>query len=110
MTTESKTERQLGPIGDKVLFENEHIRVWSVTLDPGGRQAWHQHLLPYLIVPLTKGKNVMTFDDGRERETNETPGEVLWREAGIPHELLNVSDWLYRNVLIEMKSAAKPAS
>jgi hypothetical protein len=31
---------------------------------------------------------------------------VLWREAGPPHELLNISDWQYRNVLIEIKSGA----
>jgi hypothetical protein len=30
---------------------------------------------------------------------------VLWREPGPPHELLNVSDWQYRNVLIEIKAA-----
>jgi beta-alanine degradation protein BauB len=48
--------RVLGPIGDKIVFENELVRVWSVTLDPGQRQPWHQHLLPYLIVPLTEGK------------------------------------------------------
>jgi hypothetical protein len=24
-------------------------------------------------------------------ETHETPGEVLWREPGIPHELLDVT-------------------
>ena len=104
--TEMKTPRQLGPIGDKILFENDHIRVWGLALDPGGRQPWHQHLLPYLIVPLTAGKNVMTFDDGRVRETNEVAGEVIWREAGIPHELVNASDWQYKNVLIEIKTAA----
>jgi enamine deaminase RidA (YjgF/YER057c/UK114 family) len=92
--------RVLGPIGDKVLFENEFVRVWSVTLDPGQRQPWHQHLLPYLIVPLTEGRNEMTFDDGRIRQTQEKPGEVIWREPGIPHELLNCSDWQYRNVLV----------
>lgn len=101
----SKRGPELGPLGDKVIFENEHIRVWSVKLAPGDRQAWHQHHLPYLIVPMTKGKNIMYFEDGRERETLETPGEVLWREAGIPHELLNISDWEYRNVLIEFKTA-----
>src|SRR5262245_34728454 len=75
--------RVLGPIGDKILFENEFVRVWSVTLDPGQRQPWHQHLLPYLIVPLTEGKNEMTFDDGRIRQTHEKPGEVIWREPSI---------------------------
>jgi quercetin dioxygenase-like cupin family protein len=48
----------------------------------------------------------MTFDDGRVRETQEKPGEVIWREPGIPHELLNCSDWQYRNVLIEIKARA----
>lgn len=100
----TSTTRELGPIGDKILFENDFVRVWSVKLQPGGRQPWHKHDLPYLIVPLTKGKNIMTFDDGREKETSEMPGEVLWREAGIPHELLNISDWEYSNVLIEMKA------
>jgi hypothetical protein len=69
------------------------VRVWSVTLDPGQRQPWHQHLLPYLIVPLTEGSNEMTFDDGRVRETHEKPGDAIWREPGIPHELLNRSDY-----------------
>jgi quercetin dioxygenase-like cupin family protein len=100
----------LGPIGDAILFENEAIRVWSISLEPGGRQPWHQHLLPYLIVPLTAGKNVMTFSDGRVRETQETPGEVIWRDAGIPHELVNASTWQYRNVLIEVKTPAGEAA
>jgi beta-alanine degradation protein BauB len=109
MMTETASKRQLGPIGDKIIFENEFVRVWSLTLDPGKRQPWHQHLLPYLIVPLTEGENVMTFDDGRVRETHEKPGETIWREPGIPHELLNASDWQYRNVLIEIKSGDKAA-
>ena len=96
-------DTSLGPIGNRILFENDRVRVWSVELAPGERQAWHRHDLPYLIVPLTEGKNVMTFADGRVRETAETPGAALWREPGIPHELENVGDWPYRNVLIEVK-------
>ena len=93
----------LGPIGDAVLFENETVRVWGLSLDPGGRQPWHQHHLPYLIVPLTDGTNEMRFADGRSRDTVETAGAVIWREAGIPHELYNRGQALYRNVLIEFK-------
>ncbi len=104
MNEKTTADRPLGPIGDKILFENEQIRVWSVNLEPGERQPWHRHDLPYLIVPLTKGKNIMYFADGREKETNEVVGEVLWRERGIPHELLNISDWNYSNVLIEIKT------
>jgi beta-alanine degradation protein BauB len=101
-------DTQLGPIGNAIVFENDTIRVWSVELEPGDRQAWHRHDLPYLIVPLTQGRNVMTFADGRIRETEEVAGGVLWREPGIPHELQNISDWTYRNVLIELKQPVQP--
>jgi quercetin dioxygenase-like cupin family protein len=101
-------ERVLGPIGDKILFENEFIRVWALSLDAGAVQPWHKHDLPYLVVPLTEGRNEMEFSDGRVRQTAEQPGEVLWREPGIPHELRNISDWQYRNVLIEVKTPGKP--
>ena len=102
--------RSLGPVGDRILFENDTIRVWSVALAPGGVQAWHKHELPYLIVPLTPGQNEMEFEDGRIRQTVESIGGVLWREAGIPHELRNTSAWDYANVLIEFKAAVKPQS
>ena len=100
----------LGPIGDEILFENEQVTVWSVSLEPGARQPWHQHFHPYLIVPLTPGKNEMRFEDGKVKLTDEEPGEVLWREAGIPHELINISDWHYRNILIEIKKTGQGAA
>src|SRR6516165_1444989 len=90
----------------RVIFPNTAPAGGLMALDPGQRQPWHQHLLPYLIVPLTEGRNEMTFDDGRVRETHEKPGDAIWREPGIPHELLNRSDWQYRNILIEIKAGA----
>jgi len=65
------TDRKLGPIGDRILFENERVRVWGVNLEPGQRQPWHKHDLPYLIVPLPRAKNIIVFDDGREKETTK---------------------------------------
>ena len=93
----------LGQIGKEILFENEQVRIWGLSLEPGEVQPWHRHDLPYIIVPLTAGDNVMRFADGRERPTHEEVGGVLWREPGIPHELQNRGHWTYRNVLIELK-------
>jgi beta-alanine degradation protein BauB len=94
---------ELGKIGDKVVFENDRVRVWSLTVPPGGIQPWHRHDLPYLVVPLTNGDNLMRFADGRERTTKEAPGDAIWREPGIPHELENRGGAIYSNVLIEFK-------
>lgn len=97
----------LGPIGDEVVFENEHIRVWKLTLKPGEIQAWHRHDLSYLVVPLTEGNNVMRFADGRVKPTQEKPGDALWREPGIPHELENTGAADYSNILVEIKQAGR---
>lgn len=99
----------LGTIGNRVVFENERIRVWLVELEPGQIQSRHVHDLPYLIVPLTDGRNIMRFDDGREIATDEKPGACLWRVPGAPHELENTSSWQYRNVLVELKEPAPAA-
>lgn len=104
MSEQTTTTRTLGPIGDRVIFENDAVRVWIVDLKPGERQPWHRHDLPYLIVPMTEGANEIHFESGRVVRTGERPGSVLWREVDEPHELRNVSGWHYQNILIEMKT------
>ena len=94
-----------GPIGDAIVFENEHVRVWTLRLEPGGRQPWHVHMLPYLVIPLTEGRNEMRWRDGRVVQTNESPGQALWRLPGAAHELVNTSTWTYQNMLVELKTS-----
>jgi quercetin dioxygenase-like cupin family protein len=81
----------LGNIGDRILFENEFVRVWIVSLEPGQVQPWHQHQLPYLIVPLTPGKSEIEY-----RRPEEKVGEVVWREKGEIHQLRNAAAWKYQ--------------
>jgi quercetin dioxygenase-like cupin family protein len=100
-TTSAKV---LGNIGDRILFENELVRVWIVSLEPGQVQPWHQHQLPYLIVPLTPGKSEIEYQDRTIRRPEEKVGEVVWREKGEIHQLRNAAAWKYQNILIEMKS------
>ena len=99
-------ERELGPIGSYVLFENDAVRVWAVSVEPGSKQPWHRHLLPYLIVPLTGGEIEIESVDGTLRRPKEIVGQAVWREAGEVHELRNVGASLYRNVLVELKAPA----
>lgn len=94
----------LGEIGDRVVFENEHIRVWEVLLDPGGEQAWHRHHHPYLIVPLEPAENrITTLADGSTRDVSEVIGEVVFRPSGDVHKLNNIGATRYRSRLIELK-------
>lgn len=110
MTQENPARHPLGPIGSHVLYENDAVRVWAVVVEPGARQLWHRHLLPYLIVPLTGGEIEIESVDGVVRRPKETVGEAMWRDAGKVHELRNVGSLVYRNILVEMKSAESDAS
>jgi ATP-dependent HslUV protease ATP-binding subunit HslU len=102
----SKSGNPLGPIGTKVLFENEHVRVWSVELGPKGHQPLHEHEHPYVVVPVSEGKALMRWEDGREREINDVLGNALWREAsGGPHELFNLEEnGKMHSILVEIKA------
>jgi len=97
------TDTPLGTIGDEIILENEHVRVWSLRLEPGERQPLHRHDLPYIVIPITEGRNEMRWPDQRVVHTDEKPGQALWRLPGVPHELVNTSDFTYRNVLVELK-------
>jgi quercetin dioxygenase-like cupin family protein len=98
--------QELGPIGSCVLFENDAIRVWAVSVEPGSKQPWHRHLLPHLTVPLTGGEIEIESADGTLRRPKEVIGQVVWREPGDVHELRNVGASHYRNVLVEVKTPA----
>jgi quercetin dioxygenase-like cupin family protein len=107
VTAPDGTEVVLGDVGTSIVFENEQVRVWEVKLEPGESQAWHLHRHPYLIVAIEPADNRMDFLDGGEpREMHETPGRVVYREAGRPHMLTNAGSTRYVNRLIELKGAA----
>src|SRR5215475_7536967 len=97
---------KLGPIGNRVIFENEHVRVWELAVEPGKSKGLHRHDLPYVIVPLTEGKIEIESIDGKVYRPQEKVGEAIWRDAGEIHDLRNVGDATYRNVLVEIKRMA----
>ena len=107
MAQEATRDRPDGPIGNEILFENEQVRVWAMNVPPGDKKAWHRHELPYVIVPLTGGTFEIESVDGKIVRPQETVGEALWRDPGEVHELRNLGDAVYRNVLIEIKTPAK---
>ena len=91
----SKSGTPLGPIGTKVVFENEHIRVWSIELPGKGHQPLHEHDLPYLIVPISEGKSIMKWEDGRTRDLVDVAGEVSTARRAADH--MSCSIWRIQN-------------
>ncbi|MHB1627159.1 MAG: cupin domain-containing protein [Bacilli bacterium] len=97
-----------GPIGTRILFENDLFRIWEVVLEPGEEQGIHHHTHPYVVIAIEPGNNKITSIDGSVRLTEEVLGHFVFQEAGQIHNLENVGTTRYRNRLIEFKAPQAP--
>ncbi|POX48170.1 hypothetical protein C3489_27820 [Streptomyces sp. Ru71] len=98
------TTVELAAVGQEVVFENEHVRVWEISLEPGANQPWHQHLNPYLVIALEAADNrIDALTGGEPRLVHEPAGGVVYREPGEVHMLTNRGTTRYRSRLVELK-------
>lgn len=94
----------LGEIGQRIVLENEHVRIWEVKLEPGETIDFHIHYHPYVIISLGGGENEIETIFGDKRTTNEPLGEtVFMNEMRAVHKLTNRSDTTYLSRLVELK-------
>jgi quercetin dioxygenase-like cupin family protein len=105
---EPTRENPCGTIGTRIIFENDLVRVWDMQVGPRGRKPWHHHKLPYVIIPISGGRVEIENVEGKVYYGEEKGGEAIWRDAGEKHELRNLTDAPYQNVLVEIKQPAKP--
>ena len=58
----------LGEVGQRIVFENEHVRIWEINLDPGETIDFHVHFHPYIVISLGGGENEIEtiFGDAKE--------------------------------------------
>ena len=102
-----KSDEQYGPVGSRIIFENNMVRVWEISLEPGEHLPLHYHALPYLVVTIEAAHVRVVEHDGRVDDPTHAPGDVTFREAGQIHELQNISSSRYVNRLIEIKQPHK---
>jgi quercetin dioxygenase-like cupin family protein len=94
---------ELADVGQEVLLDNDHVRIWHIRLEPGETQPLHHHGLPYVVVAVQGAKSVITNGDQRIDIVEET-GSVVFREPGQTHTLTNVGDTVYIGRIIELKT------
>ena len=101
--------RVLGPMGDKIVFENDRVRIWELTLAPGTDSNVHEHELDYVLVILD-GDRVAAQqepDTGSSFpeyfEADVTPNSVVFVERGGIETAKNVGAKAYHEFIIELK-------
>jgi quercetin dioxygenase-like cupin family protein len=92
----------MADVGTKLIFENEQVRVWEFTLQPGETIDAHKHEHDYFFYPIEGGTLEVTRASGVTRATLET-GKVYYRKGGDTHAARNIDDHRYHEVLVELK-------
>ena len=96
-------EVRLGDVGQEIILENEHTRVWHIALEPGESQPWHLHHNPYLVIAIEAADNRITYLDGSFRDVHEFVGRTIEMRPSPVHMLTNVGSTRYLSRLIEFK-------
>jgi len=96
-------------VGTRVLFENDDVRIWDLTLQPGERQGFHKHENDYLLIFVGDSRIRSVNEDGSTRfESDMKDGQCFHRV--LPggqdiHDAVNAGDTPSRNFIIEMKKS-----
>ena len=94
-------------IGTSLWFENDHVRVFEIRLEPGQRGPFHVHDATYFWTVVEPGRGLQRFVDGalivRDYALGETKYLVHSPEDPLVHDLENVGDSTLRFVTVELK-------
>ena len=107
--TEVDPDRVLGPIGSKIVYEDDRVRVWFLKLDPGERSAIHRHEHDYLLMMVAGDRiavipepdTVSEYTDYYEAAVQ--PGRVDCIPAGGIETAYNPGAERYHEVIVELK-------
>src|SRR4051794_5216431 len=86
-----------------VGIDNERVRATTWRFVARATTGWHRHELPYVIVPLANGALALTGPDGATVTAELEAGRPYFRDAGVEHDVANVSDGPFAFVEIELK-------
>lgn len=94
----------LGDVGQRIVLENEHVRIWEITLKPGETIDFHIHYHPYIVISLGGGENDIETIFGQHIKTEEALGSTVFiNDMRAVHRLTNRAKVTYLSRLIELK-------
>ncbi len=100
----AKRSIKLGEVGQRIVLENEHVRIWEINLHPGETIDFHIHYHPYVVISLGGGENeIETIFGDRIKTVEELGSTVFINEMRAVHRLTNHAKIPYLSRLVELK-------
>ena len=85
-----------------VQIDNDRVIVTEWRFAPGAETGWHRHGYDYIVVPQTTGKLLLETESG-ENMADLDAGKSYFRNVGVEHNVVNVNDYAFVFVEIELK-------
>ena len=85
-----------------VQIDNDRVIVTEWRFAPGAETGWHRHGYDYIVVPQTTGKLLLETESG-ENIADLDAGKSYFRNVGVEHNVVNVNDYEFVFVEIELK-------
>jgi hypothetical protein len=108
---DSTLDQSLDQVGTRVMFENDRVRVWEMTLEPGQTCALHRHRHDYLML---YPDAALGRSSSRSRLERAEPGLVAFRTVGAeglpPHQLTNAGAHRSTHYVVELLGASAMAT
>lgn len=100
-------ERASAGIGERVLFENEHVRVWENVIEAGQESPVHRHDHDYLIIDIEGDRLIHNPLEGAHytgpTEYEVRPGLIeALLPGGTTETAINSGSARYRSILVEL--------
>jgi len=97
------------PNSHRVVFENEHVRVLEVTLEPGVHEPEHTHRWPSVMMTDQRARIRYRIGDEVTFESPDPlpPRDALtgsWNPPEGPHSVENIDSVPMRALRVELKS------
>lgn len=96
-------------VGTRVMFENDRIRVWDLSLAPGESLAKHIHRSDYFFIVESGGliRFANPDDESDYRDVQFKDDQVTFHaveEGKVDNRLTNIGTKPHRNYVIELKA------
>lgn len=83
--------------------EDDRVRVTEWRFPPGAATGFHRHEMDYVVVPMTSGTLLLKTAEG-ENTAELTAGQSYARKAGVEHDVINVNEYDFVFVEVEIKN------
>jgi len=100
----ARKDEPLGDIATDVLFENDHVKIWTLVVEPGEASSWHLHLRDYITVVVESADITLELENGVTQPVPSPVGRWTYHGQHDIHRVINNTKTRFKNILIELKS------